>query len=174
MAVPASIRPARYWDTEDLDLCRTLMREYATQLNASVGTQHICVTALEKELTQLPHPYAPLAGALLLAFHEAQPAGMVALRPLPSSRVTLMGEKACEMKRLWVRPAFQGLGLGRQLAEAVLKVAHYSGYTAIYLDTLPATMERAFALYRAIGFAPVEVPPEALPGPEVLFLRRSL
>ncbi|HCT60845.1 MULTISPECIES: GNAT family N-acetyltransferase [Acidobacterium] len=150
------------------------MREYAAALNATVGGEHICVTSLDQELARLPELYAPPAGALLLAFTGQQPAGVVALRPLPASRPALASEKACEMKRLWVRPAFQGLGLGRRLAEAVLEEARHLGYHAIYLDTLPATMQRAYALYRALGFLPLTAPPETQPGPEVLYLRRSL
>ncbi len=174
MASSPLIRAARYEDRADLDLCRALMREYATQLNASVGGEHICVTSLEEELSQLPAPYAPPSGALLLAFQQDQPAGLVALRPLPASRAVPEGESACEMKRLWVRPAFQGLGLGRRLAEAILDTARESGYAAIYLDTLPSTMQRAYALYRALGFVPVEAGPAVQRGPEILYLRRPL
>jgi ribosomal protein S18 acetylase RimI-like enzyme len=132
-----------------------LMREYAAFLNASVGGEHICVESLEKELAELPGAYAEPGGTVLLAFAREEPAGCVALKPL-----TLPGgtqhERACEMKRLWVRPEQQGTGLGRQLTEAVLDAARARGYTAMFLDTMPASMRAAYRLYCSVGFAPVE------------------
>jgi putative acetyltransferase len=158
----------------DLELVRTLMREYATFLNASVGDEHICVESLEAELAGLPGAYAEPGGTVLLAFSQEgsggeQAAGCVALKPLdhgdqPSSdRGTgavdpgaARQERLCEMKRLWVRPEFQGRQIGRKLADAVVNAARERGYSAMYLDTMPASMQAAYGLYRAMGFAPVE------------------
>ncbi len=142
-------------ENDDAALCRTLMREYAVYLNASVGGEHICVESLEQELAGLPGDYGEPQGAVLLAFVDHEAAGCVALKPLPA-KATQANERACEMKRLWVRPAYQGRQLGRRLAEAVVELARERGYTAMYLDTMPATMRAAYALYRAMGFAPVE------------------
>jgi GNAT superfamily N-acetyltransferase len=150
-----SIRKAQWEAAQDAALCRTLMREYATYLNASVGGEHICVESLEKELEDLPGAYAEPGGTVLLAFMQEEPAGCVALKPLtiPSSK---REERACEMKRLWVRPRQQGTGLGRKLAEAIVESALARGYTAMYLDTMPASMPAAYRLYLSMGFAPVE------------------
>jgi len=60
------------------------------------------------------------------------------------------------MKRLYVRKAFRGFGLGRQLAEAALDAAREGGYASVLLDTLDE-MESARALYNELGFA--EIPP---------------
>ena len=142
-------------DRSDVELCRMLMREYADFLNASVGGEHICVESLDKELAELPGAYAEPRGTVLLAFGGKEPAGCVALKPvkIPGGSPE---EKACEMKRLWVRPGQQGTGLGRKLAEAIVEAARERGYTAMVLDTMPGSMQAAYGLYRAMGFAPVE------------------
>lgn len=171
------IRAAQFGGEEDdAALCRTLMREYATHLNASVGGEHICVAGFEKELEGLPGDYAEPAGTVLLAFAGGKPAGCVALKPLHRESDA---EHGCEMKRLWVRAEHQGSGMGRKLAEAIVDAARERGYTAMYLDTMPHSMRAAFALYRAMGFAPVEkyVQNPVLRGPEALevaYLRREL
>jgi ribosomal protein S18 acetylase RimI-like enzyme len=170
-----AIRTARFGgEQDDTALCRMLMLEYATHLNASVGGEHICVAGFEKELAGLPGEYAEPAGTVLLAFVDEKAAGCVALKPLHRDE-----EHACEMKRLWVRAEHQGSGIGRKLAEAVVEAARARGYTAMYLDTMPHSMQAAFALYRTMGFEPVEkyVQNPVLRDPEamhVAYLRREL
>jgi ribosomal protein S18 acetylase RimI-like enzyme len=119
-----------------------LLREYEAGLGIS-----LCFQGFEAELAGLPGAYAPPGGTMLLARaspHE-EPAGCVAIRPLPDV------DHACEMKRLYVRPGLRGHGLGRRLALAAMDAALDLGYRRIHLDTLPAMVE-AQTLYRELGF----------------------
>ena len=79
-------------------------------------------------------------------------AGCCALRPLDTSDYP----NAAEMKRLYIKPAYRRLGLGRTLVEAILDAAREAGYESVLLDTLDE-METARALYEDLGFE--EVPP---------------
>ena len=112
----------------------------------------LCFHTFEAELLALPGDYAAPRGALLLARVDEAWAGCCALRPLDSSDYP----NAAEMKRLYVRKAFRGFGLGRQLTEAILDEARRAGYSRVLLDTLD-DMEAARALYEDLGF--VEIPP---------------
>jgi len=129
------------------DLTRAIFQEYADSLKVD-----LCFQGFENELQSLPGEYAEPRGALLLAWVDDALAGCCALRPLDSSDYST----AAEMKRLYVRPTFRGLGLGRQLAEGILDAARQSGYSCVLLDTLDE-MESARALYEDLGFG--EIPP---------------
>jgi putative acetyltransferase len=132
---------------EVLDAARALFREYAQSLAID-----LCFQNFEEELALLPGEYIGATGALLVACVDGKYAGCCALRPQPSVDYP----NACEMKRLYVRPAFRGLRLGRQLAEDILERARVAGYECILLDTLD-DMESARALYEDLGFR--EIPP---------------
>ncbi len=131
----------------DLDEARAVFREYADGLGVD-----LCFQGFEVELATLPGEYAPPRGALFLARVDGEVAGCCALRPLDAADYP----NAAEMKRLYVRKAFRGFGLGRQLAEATLDAARQAGYACVLLDTLD-DMEAARALYEDLGFT--EIPP---------------
>ncbi len=139
------IRPA---SPEELDEVRGLFREYAE----FVGSP-ICFESFEREVTTLPGEYI----CLLVAEESGQLAGCAALRSF--------GKGIAEMKRLYVRPRFQGRGLGRLLTERIIHEARDSGHKLLRLDTLPI-MGSALALYRSLGFC--EIPPYGGNPPEAI------
>lgn len=130
-----------------LDATRGILREYANSLGIDLCFQHF-----EEELADLPGDYASPRGALWLVKIGDAVAGCCGLRPLD----TVDYPNACEMKRLYVRPSFRGLGLGRLLADAVMDSARMAAYDCILLDTLD-DMESARTLYEELGFR--EIPP---------------
>ena len=128
---------------EDIDHARALFEEYASGLGIS-----LCFQNFDRELANLPGDYAPPDGRLLLATENDQLAGCIALRKLEPG--------VCEMKRLFLRPAYRGNGRGRVLVEAIIDEARKLGYTTMRLDTLPGRMDQAIALYQSIGFVEIE------------------
>jgi ribosomal protein S18 acetylase RimI-like enzyme len=143
----------------EMEPVRQLFREYQRSLDVDLGFQ-----GFEQEVALLPGEYQAPYGGLLLARVNGEPAGCCALRPLPGSDYP----NACEMKRLYVRPALRGLRLGRQLVERTLMLAQQAGFSTMLLDTL-SDMEAARALYQDCGF--VEIAPyyhNPLPGAHYL------
>lgn len=128
---------------EHIAEARKLFEEYAAWLKID-----LCFQNFEKELAELPGSYASPEGRLLLAIDDGQIAGCVALRKLDDG--------VCEIKRLFVRPQFQGRGMGRALTEKIIEKARRLGYLRMRLDTLPSKMERAVAVYRSFGFEEIE------------------
>jgi len=129
------IAPAAPQDLEDV---RTLFREYA-----ALVAEALCFQDFDRELAALPGEYASPHGALLLARDGPAAAGCVALRRLDGA--------TGEMKRMYVRDAYRGTGLGRRLALAALEQAKQRGFRRLVLDTLPR-LAPAIALYRNLGF----------------------
>ena len=145
----------------DVAAVALLFEAYAAALGVDLAYQGFAA-----ELAGLPGKYAPPAGALLLARGaDGAALGCVALRPLPFAG-------CCEMKRLFVTPPGRRLGLGRALAEAIVAAAADIGYREMRLDTL-AFMTAAIALYRTLGFAPID-PYYDTPVAGTIFLGRRL
>ncbi len=134
-------------DEELVGLARGIFREYANSLGIDLEFQQF-----DAELAGLPGLYAPPDGHLMLAFVDGELAGCGAFRGLADVDYA----NACEMKRLYVRPAFRRFGLGRLMAQALLDEARRAGYSVTLLDTLD-DMEAARSLYTSLGFE--EIPP---------------
>lgn len=124
----------------EIAAARTIFEEYAGTLGVDLQYQNFAA-----ELAGLPGDYSPPRGRLLLAWHDGTVAGCGAFRPRSAS--------VAEMKRLYVRPAFRGTGLGRLLATRLIDEAKSLGYRTLCLDTLP-TMHDAQRLYAKLGFVP--------------------
>ncbi len=119
-------------------ILRALFLEYQDRLGVD-----LCFQGFEEELAALPGNYAPPGGGVWLAQVDGALAGCVGFRPHDGG--------TCEMKRLWLRPAYRNLGLGRRLAETGIAGARRAGYRTMCLDTL-AFMDQARALYQSLGF----------------------
>jgi len=127
----------------DIAMVKQLFLEYAASIGVDLEYQ-----GFGAELAGLPGKYSPPTGELLIGRVNDEAGGCVALRALDRSTL--------ELKRLYVRRAKRGVGLGKHLVEAAIACARKQGYAELRLDTL-ATMEAAQALYRSLGF--VEIPP---------------
>lgn len=146
-AIPANTQLLTPSTLVELDGVRTLFAEYAAALNVD-----LCFQNFSQELDALPGEYAQPRGALVFATVNGKLAGCCAMRTMDAVDYP----NACEMKRLYVRPNYRGLQLGRRLAEEILDLARQAGYACILLDTLD-DMESARALYQELGFE--EIPP---------------
>lgn len=148
---------------------RELFLEYANSLNFS-----LCFQNFDDEVKSLPGAYGPPGGRLLLGYvgggerregSKSDSAGCIALRPLD--------DRICEMKRLYVRPAFRGAGVGRALVDAIIAEARQIGYKSMRLDTVASSMQEAIAIYQRRGFR--QIPAYCVnPNEGVLYLELSL
>jgi ribosomal protein S18 acetylase RimI-like enzyme len=118
-----------------------LRRRYAADIDVIDG--YFDEREWESELADLKGHYGAPFGAVLLALVDGVPAGCVMMRGI--------GEDVCEMKRMFVRPAFQGMHIASLLTERLAKLAVERGYKTMRLETGPLQKE-AQALYRNMGF----------------------
>jgi GNAT superfamily N-acetyltransferase len=134
-----------------LELARELVVEYGTAI-AHVAGPSLTHQRFDDEISALPGKYAPPRGRLLVALDGNAALGSIALRPLPE-----LGADVCELKRMYVRPAARGRGVGRALLERLVAEARAAGYRMIKLDTdTHAIFAAAIRLYRAFGFVECE------------------
>jgi putative acetyltransferase len=132
------IKPAQF--PEDLERVVGIFQEYIASPSVSLEFQDY-----EPEFASLPGKYAAPEGRLLLAWKDGNVVGCAALRKVDGS--------ICEMKRVYIRPAARGEGLGRRLIESILAEAREAGYSRICLDVLPEFVA-AQGIYESLGFRP--------------------
>jgi GNAT superfamily N-acetyltransferase len=157
MAQMADLRLVEVSGGKDLEQIRELFMEYSRDLPFDLSFQNF-----DEEVKTLPGRYARPTGCMLLATWTGEPAGCVALRQI--------GDGVCEMKRLFVRPALRGKGIGRALGQAIIEEARRIGYKRMRLDTV---LEPAKCLYRSLGFR--EIPPyQHVPIEGVVFMESEL
>ena len=159
LPAPPNLRIQAARGADSVRIASDLIQEYARGLGFPLDFQDF-----DQEIRMLPGDYAPPRGELLLAWVGTAAAGCVGLRPLE--------DEVCEMKRLYVREAYRGHRVGRELARAIVDRARALGYHRMRLDTVPS-MTAAQTLYRAMGF--VEIPPYRFnPIPGALFFEIRL
>lgn len=127
------------FESAALETVRQLFLEYAAELQ-----ENLCFQRFEAEVKDPLKKYGPLAGVIFLAYWNDEAVGCIALQPLPAAGV-------CEMKRLYVKPAFRKYGIGKALVENLITASVELGYTSIRLDTLER-LTAAIALYKNYGF----------------------
>jgi len=155
-----SIRISEARWPQDRAIVEALFREYVASLTEDISFQNV-----DDEFAGLPGKYARPSGVVLIARDGEEAAGgAIAYR--------MVEPGVCEMKRLYVRPAFRGSGLGRELANELIEDARLHGYRTMLLDTL-ASMQSARALYRDLGFVPV-APYYDNPLPGVMYMALEL
>jgi len=128
---------------EAFELAKHLFKEYAEELGIDLSFQNFA-----KELEQVENEYAPPHGALFLAFDEQKEA-------IACFAIRLWEGKICELKRMYIRKAFRGKGLGKKLLHTSIEKAKTLGYEKMRLDTLPS-MQAAIKLYENMGFVEIE------------------
>lgn len=147
---------------KEMNQIRELFREYQQALG-----EDLCFQSFEAELENPLKKYDLDRGAIILAYHEEEVCGCIALQPIADKE-----ERVCEMKRLYVRPAFRKLGIGRLLVDKILDVAKQKGYKKMKLDTLKR-LEAAIDLYKSYGFTTTN-PYYANPLGDVVYMELSL
>jgi putative acetyltransferase len=127
--------------------CKT-QNEFTAAKNLFIAYQQflnvdLCFQSFNEELNNLQAMYSAPTGSLLLAVHNNNYIGCVAVRK--------MNNTDCEMKRLYLLDEYKGLGIGKQLVNAIMQKAAQLGYKTIKLDTLPK-LDKAIDIYKKIGF----------------------
>jgi putative acetyltransferase len=132
---------------ELLEASRALFRSYGELLRTIGGPALFCFSRLEDEIANVPSTYTESGGEVLLAMDGAVAAGCIAYRSMGSS-----DPACCEIKRLFVSPAYRGQGLGKFLLSSALVRARQRTYHTACLDTEPRSMATAKQIYLDLGF----------------------
>jgi len=149
MTTGLTIRPATW--PQDEEAAQFLLRNYRDfLLNNPAGPVEICLAGYNQQLAELPITFCQPQSTLLLAFHQQEPAGCVAIHQRADR------QNAWELKRLWTEPTARGIGLGRKLMQAAIDHASQHGADTVLLDTVATAMPDAVRLYTSMGFEVTE------------------
>ncbi len=159
LSAGSTVRVAQVATLDEIETAGSLFKEYSAWLAIDLSFQNF-----DEELSRLPGDYTPPDGRLLLARIGRDVAGCVALRRLDG--------RACEMKRMWVRPQFRGRAIGRVLTESLIAEARNIGYSEIRLDSLPS-LTSALRPYKFLGFEEIAAY-RYNPDPAAVFMRLPL
>lgn len=157
-----TIKPAY----EELEAIQELLSEYTDMMIAQdpAYAHYLKLQRFDRELGHPDEKYGGPGARLYLVRVGGQAAGCIAMKPLDETR--------CEMKRLYIRPAFRGQGIARRLVKLLLAEAQKDGYEAMVLDTFPF-LRQAVRLYRELGF--YEIPSYThSPMDKTIFMRKDL
>lgn len=165
----AHIRIVETRSAEDIQAARDLFTEYALSLGWDLEADHGHFAA---EIRELPGPYSPPAGSLLLACVDDVPAGALGLQPVPEqARIEGIGaERFGELKRLYVRPQFRRLGIGRALLRRAEDEARARGYDRLVLTTSAEMMPLAQGLYESLGYREMQPYRNDMPYPQIRWM----
>lgn len=145
---------------DEIKLIKELFLEYATWLDFP-----LCFQGFDEELATLPGKYSLPNGRLYIAYWNNEPAGCIGLRKL--------NDGICEMKRLYVRPAFRGNNIGKKLVEKIIEDAKSGNYSLMRLDTIKDRMGNAVEIYENFGFIEIEAYYNN-PDPNTLYMELDL
>lgn len=123
---------------EESEIIIDLFGKYINEVNLNLDFQ-----GFEDELKELPGKYDSPGGIIYLALIAQKPVGCIAVKPL--------FKNDSEMKRLYIKPDYRGMGISSKLTEYAINFAREYGYDNMYLDTL-ASMTPAIKLYKKHGF----------------------
>lgn len=134
---------------EYADEILALFTEYIDDILTKGNDVVICLASqnYKEEIIDIEHKYALPHGRLYIVFVDGKAAGCGALR--------MIDESVCEIKRLYVRPQYRGLHIGKMLTEQIIADASTIGYQQMRLDTFPF-MAGAIEIYRKCGFYEIE------------------
>ena len=142
-----------------LNEVKELISEYVKFLNRDLSFQN-----LDEELNNLKAKYVYPNGRIIVAISNKKIVGCVAYH-----RHNL---KRCEMKRLYVKPEYRHLKIGKALVENIISLAKSDGYQEMVLDTIKP-LESAINLYKKFGFKEIK-PYYDNPMPDVIYMKLKL
>jgi putative acetyltransferase len=138
-----------------------LFNEYIASLDFNLDFQNV-----DHELTILPTMYGPPTGRLFLVQDGGTFVGCAALRRIEN-------DTTCELKRMYLRPVYRGLGIGKAIMEKAIESARGLSYTVMKLDTIGYKMPWAVKLYESYGFRET-TPYNHNPHKGVLYFEREI